>query len=40
MKEGRELSSISEQVNELIKSSFQKIDELCNDLALGRYPVA
>ncbi len=40
MKEGKELSSISEQVNELIESSFQKIDELCNDLALGRYPVA
>jgi S-adenosylmethionine synthetase len=40
MKEGSELSSISEQVNELIESSFQKIDELCNDLALGRYPVA
>lgn len=40
MKKGKEISSISEQVNELIKSSFQKIDELCNDLALGRYPVA
>ena len=40
MKKGKEISSISEQVNELIESSFQKIDELCNDLALGRYPVA
>jgi S-adenosylmethionine synthetase len=39
MKKGKELSSISEQVNELIESSFQNIDELCNDLALGRYPV-
>ncbi|MFX1520092.1 MAG: methionine adenosyltransferase [Promethearchaeota archaeon] len=40
MKKGKEFLSISEQINELIESSFQKIDELCNDLALGRYPVA
>jgi S-adenosylmethionine synthetase len=40
MKKGKEISSISEQVNELIESSFQKIDQLCNDLALGKYPIA
>jgi hypothetical protein len=40
MKEGKELSAISQQVNEIIVSSLQRIDELCNDLALGRYPIA
>ncbi len=40
MKNGKEISSISEQVNEIIELSFQRINELCDELALGKYPVA